>query len=166
MSKQEQEIQHFVTAARAFCFHVRSAKPASPASLRAVQKLLADLYAAGLHLSAEPADGLEADPRIATEADALRASWSGSDERFYWVVLDPWAQLPEEPAAGDLADDLADIYTDIRSGLAIFDTGGVARAVWHWTLLRPHWSGHALSALCALEGLIARTDGQPREGAG
>jgi len=69
----------------------------------------------------------------------------------YWQVFDPTTDRSAD--AGSLADDLADIYRDLKEGL-IHQQVGTRRAeeiVWDWRLLfYSHWGKHAMDALLTL----------------
>ena len=53
---------------------------------------------------------------------------------------------------GSLSDDILDVYSDVAGGLAAFDAGLIADAVWHWRFTREtHWGDHAVDALRALQ---------------
>ncbi len=74
----------------------------------------------------------------------------------YWASSG--ASLEEIPAAPPtvsmFADDLSDIYADLRVGLDLVAHAGGAipdDAVWHWSFaFRRHWGRHALNALSAI----------------
>jgi hypothetical protein len=60
---------------------------------------------------------------------------------------------------GDLADDLADIYRDIKPGLRAWDTeeeGYLDEVVFDWKLphFGSHWGIHAVGAMRALHPLV------------
>ena len=61
-------------------------------------------------------------------------------------------RVPAEAAIpGDLADDLLDVYLDLKEGVATFDAGYPRHAVWLWRFgFEVHWGHHATSALRAL----------------
>lgn len=66
------------------------------------------------------------------------------------------AKLDGEQCAGDIADDLADIYRDLKDGLWLFENGNVTEAVWEWKqTFTMHWGRHAVSALNALHCYMA-----------
>ena len=78
--------------------------------------------------------------------------------RSYHSVFDPYSN--EAACGGDLADDLADIYWDIKPGLVDCRTrrkGALDAAVWHWQFKqRFHWGRHAVDAMKALDELRSR----------
>lgn len=75
----------------------------------------------------------------------------------YWAVFDPSEPVDsgEEPIYGDLADDLADIFGDVKPGLRAWATGNNAYMPsvvngWKSPLFGSHWGVHAVSAMRAL----------------
>ena len=120
--------------------------------LRSVRDLLVALYAAGCALPRDvAADEIEAGPNPPPPA-----GWPGF-ERFelYWMVFDPYAD--EAPVAGELSDDLLDIYYDLTRGLALWRSPATrAAALWEWRFhFDVHWSAHAVQALNALHRACA-----------
>jgi hypothetical protein len=71
----------------------------------------------------------------------------------YGEVFDPTVVPPETPVVGDLADDLLDIYADLKAGLLYYDAGHIPTAVYEWRFSWAiHWGRHATSALKAMHG--------------
>ena len=70
------------------------------------------------------------------------------DGDLYWAI-DPSGTADQEPVAGSLSDDLADIYLDVNEGLTLLAAGGAeADAVWEWRFLFwSHWGTHAADAI-------------------
>jgi hypothetical protein len=55
---------------------------------------------------------------------------------------------------GSLADDIADIYRDLRDGFVAYDSGDLGGAVWDWRVeFDSHWARHAAHAIFALQVL-------------
>lgn len=78
---------------------------------------------------------------------------------YYGKVSDPQPVPPEESLIGSLADDIADIYRDVVTGLRHFQAGRRAEAIWQWTnSLQIHWGRHASSAIHALHCWLAAND--------
>lgn len=70
------------------------------------------------------------------------------DWDLYWQVFDPTED--SEAIYGSLADDLADIYRDVKEGIVLRETGEVPveNIVWTWRLTFGfHWGKHAMDAL-------------------
>ena len=82
-------------------------------------------------------------------------------DRFYADYFDITELLvdPQTPIVGDLADDLADIYRDIKPGLRAWDVNKmdyIAEIIYDWKepLFRIHWGNHAVNALRALHNFV------------
>lgn len=146
--------QAFAALATEYCSLVERRKRRSArALLRDVHRLLPRLYAEAICLKPEK----ESDPpegcRISHE------EWQklfGSLQSqlgflvFYLEVFDPYVGN-EEPVLADLADDLADIYRDLKDGLTLWESGHRVAAVNSWEEdFRIHWSEHASGAIRAL----------------
>jgi Domain of unknown function (DUF5063) len=76
---------------------------------------------------------------------------------YYWSYFDPSVPQDETPYSdcGDLADDLADIYRDVKPGLRAWASGndGYLRMIvfdWKVPLFPSHWGVHAVDAMRAL----------------
>jgi hypothetical protein len=56
-----------------------------------------------------------------------------------------------EVVTGDVADDLADTYSDVKAGLLLLERGDAEGALWHWIwTFKLHWGTHVVNALHAL----------------
>src|ERR1035437_2563042 len=77
-----------------------------------------------------------------------------SEVNEYSFMFDPY-DFDSRPVTGSLADDAADIYRDIRRGLAVIGAGdSLEIAVWEWqTSFDHHWGRHAAHAIHALHSL-------------
>jgi hypothetical protein len=103
------------------------------------------LYTAGVALPEDPELGGDADPPDPTRP----ANWQSFGARDFWEIFDPYVEAPMVGAS--LSDDLLDVYFDVHRGLALWDAGDRAGAVWHWRFhLDAHWGDHAVDALRAL----------------
>ena len=66
----------------------------------------------------------------------------------YCEIFDPNKDM--DPIGGSLADDLADIYFDLKEGLELHDSGESepGQVIWEWRFsFDIHWGEHALGAL-------------------
>jgi hypothetical protein len=75
----------------------------------------------------------------------------------YGWIFDPLVVPPEEPVVASVADDIADIYRDVVTGLRLDQLGRRTEAVWHWSFyLSRHWGLHATGAIRALHCWLAQ----------
>lgn len=154
-------VARFAEQADAFARWLDSGTDRGVEAARAGLIRLLDLYRAGLELPPESA--CEVDDRAEVERVDER-EWRRVVEStrrlpfdLYGEVFDPTAFPPEEPVIGSLADDLADIYRDVVTGLRAYRQGRRDEAVWEWSFgMRTHWGGHATGAIRALHAWITQ----------
>lgn len=80
------------------------------------------------------------------------------DWNLYWQVFDPTKD--SEAIRGSLADDLADVYRDVREGLHLHDPDLALQqdAIFGWRVLYySHWGKHAIDALRTIHFLLEDT---------
>lgn len=151
MSAKPPEVETFVRAAREYCAAVEGLtgerKPAALA--RVLVPVLAGLVAAGCALP-------HVEPAATAVPDFIsRDRWFQRFEQLgevlgradlYWSNLDTTTEAPV--SAGSLADDLTDIWRDLRHGLDALDTGSDWHdVVFEWRLsFIAHWGRHAVDA--------------------
>lgn len=73
--------------------------------------------------------------------------------QYYREIFHPLAipESPEESVAGDIADDLMDIYVDLKEGILLYESAKPVAAVFQWrTTFGFHWGRHATSAIRVL----------------
>jgi hypothetical protein len=73
----------------------------------------------------------------------------------YWMVFNPTAD--KVAITGSVADDLADIYRDLKEGVIRLqsDSSQAGYAIWSWRLsYYSHWGQHALNALYTIHCLL------------
>ena len=146
-----QLVEEFRAQTQAFCLQVRE----PPLDGRRVMRSLLLLVANALLLpDLEPttADPL-ADPEgLDSECHEVAAAAATLGADLYWEVFDP--RELSEPVAGSLSDDLADIYRDLRRGLAAAERD-IAEAVWNWRFsYETHWGDHATDAIRTLQRVV------------
>lgn len=76
----------------------------------------------------------------------LQERLAGWDQ--YWVIFDPNNDM--DPILGSLADDLIDMYFDLKEGLALHESGQSEpnQVILEWrSSFDIHWGEHALGAL-------------------
>ena len=144
--------ERFVAVVAEFCGWAESKLNTENEEATAAIRLLANLYSTVLAL---PKNGPGQDidgKRISNEA------WKDVFKRFealpfnyYSAFFSPAKVAEEESIIGNLADDLADIYRDLKEGLVLYEAGHITEALWEWSQsFNSHWGRHASSALHAL----------------
>ena len=131
---------------------------------------IANLYAAAHDLPVPDLDETSGDPgdrfdltQAAYWEVFLRMGPLLGEDRYYpdcSATLDLLA-ASEPPGIGDLADDLADIYRDIKPGLRALEHNideYAATNVFEWKepLFKTHWGRHAVDAMRILHILVYR----------
>ncbi|MFB7876657.1 DUF5063 domain-containing protein [Nocardia sp. NPDC056064] len=154
------EVVTFEASAREFCAAIETidGTPAGIELPRTLVPLLATMLAAAAHLPrVEPTAATlpttidhdawyECYTRCTTTLGPLDIYWTNRD------LADPGAHL----TAGSVADDLADIWRDLRTGLDALDSGSHWQDVtfdWRLSYLG-HWGNHAVAALRPLHAAL------------
>lgn len=141
-------VDKFAREARLYCSFVEKASALSLAErLHTARDRLLRVYTAALSLPSVEPDDSDGAPSPDVPMD-----WPGfEDKDVYWEVFDPYKHDDNEPVAGSLADDVLDIYGDIRRGLALWEASQTQNAIWEWRFhFDVHWGDHAVDALRAL----------------
>ena len=161
----------FESAARAFCAWAETNEPAdSFAEAFEARKLLARLVsvAADLELPEDPGPEVNAESLDSTseEYQLVLRRFGALPFNYYSEMFNPLEVPPsEEPVIADLADDLADVWRDIKRGLKLWDEGQISAALWNWAFhFSAHWGHHATAALYALQTWFSRIGDDRRWG--
>ncbi len=164
MSEPDQDVSRasaeaFAAAVVAYCGLIDTVSEIPVATLPgALLRGLARLYASAVGLP--PSDDLPAADDVTGasiwanryEGDryAALAARLGSVRR-YREFFDPWDFGGDAEVGGDLAEDVWDVYKDVREGLEHWQAGRRVAAVWTWRFtFEIHWGEHATGALRAL----------------
>ena len=129
--------------------------------LRQCRLLLSELYLRAVHLPVfEPTSENVWAREMEHEAwDSLFLSLIEllGETGSYAEVYDPIHPSESEPTQQHLADDLADIYRDLKEGIICWDSDSPERyelAVWQWKFnFEDHWGRHLTGALKAIHWL-------------
>jgi hypothetical protein len=149
-------VADFAAEAARFREWARDGDDSGEVAVREALIRIGTLYLAGLQLPPEWSDELADQPDVKGIASEDRWTiYHRAAARFpfsdYARIFEPFTLPPEEPVVGSIADDIADIYSDIVSGLIEHEAGRTAQAVWEWSFqLRSHWGRHATDAMYAL----------------
>ena len=152
------QLQAFATAAREYVSLVdaREGKTAEQLLVQ-IEPHLLRLYERILEVPLTfPARGRADDLWPASTGSQVQRSLSGQLGPFdvYRAIFDPYEDASDAPVMGSLADDLADIYGDLKRGLEPWEAGDLDEASYEWRFgFEFHWGRHAVSALCAIFAL-------------
>ena len=144
------EFSDLADVARRYCELVESVERVDSRWLDHLARLLPQLHAAVLALESRPqaesgalADGdLDARFRLYSHLHHLLG-----DRDSYWLEYDAQQAVPEK--SGSLADDITDIYFELKQGLALLERDPEhpdrAAGVWRAGFLH-HWGQHLVDA--------------------
>src|SRR4051812_17413348 len=130
---------------------------AVPFLLLEVSQLLLAGGRLGAHEDIVPDERYEPDLGPEADVDELRERFARLLEPIdvYSEVFDPY-EPRKAPVACRISDDLADVVTDLRHGLAHYRAGRTTEALWWWQFSYfSNWGSTASAALRALQSLVA-----------
>ncbi|GAA2063606.1 DUF5063 domain-containing protein [Streptomyces albiaxialis] len=130
---------------------------AVPYLLLEVSQLLLAGGRLGAHEDIVPDERYEPDVGPEPDVDELRERLAAllDPVDVYSEVFDPYVPR-SAPVACRISDDLADVVTDLRHGMAHYRAGRVSEALWWWQFsYLSNWGPTASAALRALQSLVA-----------
>lgn len=159
---EQKETKDFLLTAGDYCSFIELTEKTDKEFLRQVQKLLLKLYQQAMEMRWTTVTHSEAveDELSKEEVETIvrRIADKVGEDRFYWTVFDPTNPKDTEAVCGDLADDLGDIYKDIKKDLLTFDhptPGSKEHAIWSIKFhFEKHWGEHAIDALRTIHFLL------------
>jgi hypothetical protein len=146
-----QQLKYFFDTATAFCAWAERFPVAQNDEVSTAIKMLSKLLALAHEL-----------PEIFDEEEAPRPTheeWLIVYKRFGALPFNYYASYSQphdtsdpSPDIGDVADDLADTWRDLKGGLTLYQNGNYAAAAREWReSFNIHWGLHAASSLYALQ---------------
>jgi hypothetical protein len=163
----------FVAAAKAYLSWADSAPADGSADVRTAHRLLARLYLAALNLPTDsglPEVEIEERSVQDGEREAMLPRFASLPFDYYSVQLKPHelgADAEECQGAGQLTDDLASVWRDVREAMLDWDAGDVLDAVWDWReSFQTHWGEHCVEALWAIHAWFLENFDQWNEPSG
>lgn len=151
------DVMDFATVARRYCDWIEAVPDSD--DLLLVHQLLTELQLNALNLP----DRLGDDEYLPVEDEFdnldIRERLHELPIDGYWKVFDVFADS-EEPVFCTLADDLGDIYADLKEGLNFYLNGNEAEAIWRWHFAYyTHWGRHLMGAQTAIHQYFADQGG-------
>ena len=146
------QTKQMVDVARAYCELIERTAVSKPPDdwLADVAALLPRINAAVVELDTEPTGDFSSSPDMEARFDLYARLHELLGEMDpYWLEFD--AVGDESCRSGSLADDLTDIYCELKSGLELVrnanGSNGPRKAVAGWrTGYRQHWGRHLMDA--------------------
>ena len=148
-----------VEAAREYCALIDHAAPADPTWFERLFRLLPRLHAAITDLKSGRQDALlpvhiDIDERFELYS-RLRAGLGQRDG--YWMEYDSGNAINPLQMSGSLADDLTDIYFDLKTGLEMLSRARAEKVLRYWQRsFELHWGQHLVDAERHLYALKAQ----------
>lgn len=149
-------VLRFAELSQAYCRWAEG-DPDPSTDLQTALRLLPELYAAALNLpDTEPGDRVA--ERMLEKSKAVFRRFGSLPFQYYEEIFDPFEDTPVSPVTGDICDDLADIYLDLKEGLDLYQQGEVDTAVFSWRITFGfHWGRHLTGALNALHCFVTKS---------
>ena len=156
----DESTENFATLAKEYCGWAESKPKPETEEVKIAIKILANLYSTALALPKnDPGNDVDGNRISDEEWNIIFKRFGALPFNYYSEFFSPAKVAEEEPVVGDLADDLADIYRDIKQGLELYEEGHVNEALWEWNQnFNIHWGRHATSALHALHAYASEND--------
>jgi len=153
----ESPVTNFVEVARRFCAWTEAQPASTETEVKTAIEILASLSSAILMTSSLGfGEDIEEERISDSEWKTVYKRFGSLPFNYYSAFFNPANVGKEDAVVGDLADDLADIYRDIKAGLWLYDQGHVKEALWEWRQsFQTHWGRHATGALYALHAWSA-----------
>ena len=146
-------INDFAKIADQFCSWTESLQKSDEVDLGDLLIMLSSLLNKALLMPSPESYDLDEATESLTQKEwkAIHKKYTPIKFQYYREVFDPHNFDDDEPVTGDLHDDLADIYRDIKPGLVLFREGLINEAAFEWKFsFNSHWGEHILSALRAI----------------
>ena len=120
------------------------------------RKLLAELHLAVVDLPDLGCGENLKDVPSSNQSNGVYRRFQNMPIDGYWDVFDPLNEADKESAFNSLADDLTDIYLDLKLGLLYYDRGYIIEALWEWRFnFDIHWGHHLVGAQRAIHSYLS-----------
>jgi hypothetical protein len=159
MATDEQLYEAFTQLAQAYCTAIEDPSIQGLSGLRIIHDALLPIHAAAMQLPKVPT-GQSVERAI--EQDEAHAMLKALQLRLpvdiYWDTFDPLKDPSDNTVASSLADDLTDIWRDLKNGLIELNTHGKTEQPmvwWEWRFsFYCHWGAHSTGALRAMYHIL------------
>lgn len=149
-------ITTFAEIVRHYCSWVESSFTDPRQEMLTVRKLLVELHLGVLDLPDLGCGGTLKDVPTFNQENSTYQRFQNMPIDGYWDVFDPLNEEDTESVFNSLADDLADIYRDLKRGLLLYNQGHIVEAIWEWRCnFDIHWGTHLVSAQRAIHSYFS-----------
>lgn len=139
--------QNFLFAATNYCHLIESLDSLEEKNLDNLLSSLVELYKQALTLPE-----VETEEAGKMQVDIPLPVLNLGSYEYYWELFEPYRL--EEPVCASLADDLIDIYKDLKEGVVLHEQNLVNDAIWHWKFyFEAHWGSHLVDGLRTLHAI-------------
>ena len=150
-------IAAFATAAEEYCDWAEAAPADAWAEAHRARQLLMELLRRAIELPDVFSEVPETTGVGDEEYRRTYERFGALPFNFYSECFDPLIVPAETPVIADLADDLADIWRDVKGGLMLWYAEATHGAAWHWRFhFESHWGHHATAAVYALQAWFSQ----------
>lgn len=136
-----------------YCRWTDSLEKEDTVDLSVVLILLSELFSKALSLPLSELGETDEDAKRLTQDEwkQIHEKYTPVPFQYYNEIFDPHDFSETKPVIGDLHDDLADIYHDLKQGLILYKNGLVCDAAFEWkSSFNYYWGEHILSAMRAI----------------
>jgi len=160
MGEVPKEVKIFKDSVTRFCLWAEDTSENKENDVFKALDLLASLLHGFLHMPTVDCTDKYAPPDIDKMSSAhIFERFGRIPFSLYFEVYNPVVEIPEEPVPGDIAEDLLDIYVDLKGGLILYGQGQVQDAVFHWKFTEDvNWGTRLTSALRVLHSFWRQMD--------
>jgi len=151
-------IERFADAAGRYCAWAEAEPMDSTSEARTARRFIAELCLLVVQL---PDAWIDHDsPEITGEQrEMVFRRFRALPFNYYSQCFNPLVVPAEQPVTADLADDLADIWSDLKRGMVLYESGAIEAAASEWRFhFSAHWGHHACGALYALQSWFSQND--------
>lgn len=145
--------ERFVDTVQRFCRWAESTPGNIAQEQTTAHELLSELYFLALSLP-KAKDFSYPDFPALTHDDWMKMHkrFGSLPFQYYNDFFDPLNLKKNEPGMGNICDDMADIYRDLKNGLTLYESIGETAGFSYWqSHFSIHWGRHLTGAMNALE---------------
>jgi len=150
-------IEKYVDVVRRYCLWAESFPGEPHREMITARLLLSELHLSVINLPPiEFCEDSKSHPLAQEALKSVHERFSQLPVAGYWDVFDPLESCENRPVFGLLADDLTDIYRDLKTHLALFDAGRIneALSLWRFSFLT-NWGYHVAGVQHVLHSYFA-----------
>jgi hypothetical protein len=163
--KFQNELDGFAETVKQFCSWIEEEFTEPLEELRTAEKYLTELHYGVLKLPETSTIWNEVEDleEFKNTFGELKNDWAKCRAKFenlpingYWEIFDASEIENQIPVFAELSDDLADVYSDLKAGLLLYEKEMFPEAFWEWRFrFQIHWGNHLTGAQKAIRNYIS-----------